>query len=237
MKKMEASNFGFRQFFDKDSGTFTYLIFDSSRFEGIIIDPVKEKFEENLKFIEEIGVKLKYAVDTHVHADHITSSGMLRESTGSKSVFSSMSEVECADVLLKDGEKLIFGNFSIEAILTPGHTNSCMSLYTNGRIFSGDSLLIRSCGRTDFQQGSPDKLFESITKKLYSLPDDTLVYPAHDYLGRTVSSIKEEKLFNSRIFSGQTIEKFVKIMKNLDLPKPKKIDEAVSLNLKCGLSN
>ena len=162
---------------------------------------------------------------------------MLRKVTGAKSVFGELSEVECADILIKDGDELNFGRFFLRAISTPGHTNACMSFYTEGRIFTGDSLLIRSCGRTDLQKGNPKKLFESITKKLYVFPDKTYVYPGHDYLGRTVTCIREEKAFNSRINSEQTLGKFIQIMDNLNLPKPKRIDEAVPLNLKCGYSS
>lgn len=226
----------FRQFFDKDTGTFTYYLFDSKTMEGLIIDPVKEQFERSLQFIEELGIELKYVIDTHVHADHVTSSCMLREATGAKSVFGEPAGVQCADILLKDGEELEFGRFKLEAIATPGHTDACTSFYTEGRLFTGDSLLIRGCGRTDFQQGSPETLFNSITQKLYVFPDETLVYPGHDYQGRTVTSICEEKAHNLRIGSGQTLEGFVQIMNNLALPKPRRIDEAVPLNMACGYS-
>jgi rhodanese-related sulfurtransferase len=161
---------------------------------------------------------------------------MLREATGAKSVFGEPAGIECADILLEDGDELEFGNFSLKAIATPGHTDACISFYTEGMLFTGDSLLIRGCGRTDFQLGDPEKLYESITQKLYSYPDDTLVYPGHDYLGRTASCIREEKAFNPRIGSGQTLEKFVQIMSNLDLPKPKCIDSTVPQNLQCGFS-
>jgi len=236
MAKPNQPKLVFRQFFDKDTGTFTYFLFDSETMEGLIIDPVKEQFDLSLQFIEELGVELKYVIDTHVHADHVTSSCMLREATGAKSVFGEPSGIECADILLEDGDELEFGHFSLKAIATPGHTDACISFYTEGMLFTGDSLLIRGCGRTDFQLGDPEKLYESITQKLYSYPDDTLVYPGHDYLGRTASSIREEKAFNPRIGSGQTVEKFVQIMKNLDLPKPQRIDSTVPQNLQCGFS-
>jgi len=236
MKKYHKSTLGFRQFFDIDSSTFTYLIFDSDSMEGIIIDPVEERFDQNVKFIRELGVILKYVVDTHVHADHVTSSGMLSKVTGAERVYGKMSQVECADILIKDGEDLHFGRFCLTAISTPGHTDSCTSFYTEGRLFTGDSLLIRSCGRTDFQQGDPKKLFESITRKLYLFDEKTLVYPGHDYLGRTVSSIREEKAFNERIDDRQTLLKFIEIMNNLNLPEPQRIAEVVPLNLKCGNS-
>ena len=144
----------------------------------------------------------------------------------------------CVDgpTAVQDGDELEFGHFSLKTIATPGHTDACTSFYTEGRLFTGDSLLIRGCGRTDFQLGDPVRLFESITQKLYTYPDDTLVYPGHDYLGRTASCIREEKAFNPRIGSGQTMENFVQIMNNLDLPKPKSIDSAVPMNIQCGYS-
>tara|TARA_B100001996_G_scaffold379341_1_gene364941 strand:+ start:167 stop:1213 length:1047 start_codon:yes stop_codon:yes gene_type:complete len=236
MNNNDESHFVFRQLFDKDTGTFTYLMFDSDTLEGLIIDPVKEQFDRSLQFIEELGIELKYAIDTHVHADHVTSSRMLRDATGAKSTFGEKSSVWGADILLSDGDELEFGRFKLKAISTPGHTDACTSFYTEGRLFTGDSLLIRGCGRTDFQQGDPEELFNSITQKLYTYPDSTLVYPGHDYLGRTASCIIEEKSFNPRIHSGQTLEKFVQIMNNLNLPKPKRIDEAIPMNLKCGFS-
>ena len=236
MKNINKSSFVFRQLFDRDTGTFTYLMFDSVTKEGLIIDPVKEQFDRNLQFIEELGVELKYVIDTHVHADHVTSAGMLRQATGAKSALGENAKVECADILLKDDDELEFGRFGLRAISTPGHTDACTSFYTEGRLFTGDSLMIRGCGRTDFQQGDPEKLFESITQKLFIFPDETMVYPGHDYLGRTASCIKEEKAFNPRIGGEQTLEKFVQIMNNLDLPDPKRIDEAVTMNLKCGYS-
>ena len=236
MKKSDESSFVFRQLFDVNTGTFTYLMFDSLTMEGLIIDPVKEQFDRSLQFIEELGVELKYTIDTHVHADHVTSSGMLRQATGAKSALSEKAKVLCADIMLKDRDELEFGRFKLKAISTPGHTDACTSFYTEGRLFTGDSLMIRGCGRTDFQQGDPEKLFQSITQKLFSFPDETLVYPGHDYLGRTASCIKEEKSFNPRIGRGQTLEKFTQIMNNLNLPRPKRIDEAVPLNLKCGYS-
>jgi sulfur dioxygenase len=236
MNNTEESTFVFRQLFHKDTGTFTYLMFDSSTMEGLIIYPVKEQFDRSLQFIEELGVELNYVIDTHVHADHVTSSGMLRDATGAKSAFGENSAVQCEDILLCDGDELEFGRFKLIAISTPGHTDACTSFYTEGRLFAGDSLLIRGCGRTDFQQGDPEKLFDSITQTLYPYPDTTLVYPGHDYLGRTASCIRKEKSFNPRIVSGQTLENFVQIMNNLNLPKPKRIDEAVPQNMKCGYS-
>ena len=236
MDKIRKSNFEFRQFFDKGTSTFTYLFFDSETSEGVIIDPIRENLADNLKYIEELEINLKYIIDTHVHADHITASCFLREATGARIVVGKISGVECADILIKDGQELDFGRFNIKAISTPGHTDGCTCFFTEGRLFTGDTLLIRSCGRTDFQNGDPVKLYESIIEKLYLLPETTLIYPGHDYLGRTVSTIREEKKFNSRISIKQTLKGFIRIMDSLDLPKPKMIDEAVKLNFKCGCS-
>ena len=236
MDQINNSNFEFRQIFDKKTCTFTYLVFDAETREGIIIDPIRENFSKNLKYIEELEIDLKYIVDTHVHADHVTSSCFFKEATGAKIVFGKITKVKCADILIGDGEELEFGSFSIRAISTPGHTEGCTCFYTEGRLFTGDTLLIRSCGRTDFQNGDPLKLYESIKKKLYLFPENTLVYPGHDYLGRTVSTIIEEKKFNDRISIHRTLKDFILIMNTLDLPKPKMIDEAVKLNLKCGCS-
>ena len=198
MNNTDEASFVFRRLFDTDPETFTYLMFDFSTMEGLIIDPVKEQFERSLQFIEELGVELMCVIDTHVHADHETSSCMLRDATGAKSAFGENSAVPCADILLCDGDKLEFSRFKLIAISTPGHTDACTSFYTEGRLFTGDSLLIRGCGRTDFQQGDPEKLFNSITQRLYAYPDTTLVYPGHDYHGRTASCIREEKSFNPK---------------------------------------
>tara|TARA_B100000700_G_scaffold303066_1_gene374161 strand:- start:2784 stop:3515 length:732 start_codon:yes stop_codon:yes gene_type:complete len=237
MKNSVGSNFELRQLFHKDTSTFTYLIFDSETKEGIIIDPVREKCFEILKYIGELEIVLRYIIDTHVHADHVTASGDLKNATGAKIVIGKISGIECADILIKDGDELNFGRFRLKAISTPGHTDSCTSFFTEGKLFSGDTLLIRSCGRTDFQNGDPVKLYDSIMKKLYILPEKTLVFPGHDYLGRTVSSIREEKKFNTRISREITLEEFSQIMNSLDLPKPKMIKEAVKMNLKCGFLN
>mgnify|MGYP001300856492 CR=1 FL=1 len=236
MDQINKSNFEFRQIFDTKTCTFTYLVFDAETREGIIIDPIRENFSKNLKYIEELEIDLKYIVDTHVHADHVTSSCFFKEATGAKIVFGKITEVKCADILIKDGEELEFGSFSIRAISTPGHTEGCTCFYTEGRLFTGDTLLIRSCGRTDFQNGDPVKLYESVKKKLYLFPEDTLIYPGHDYSGRTVSTIIEEKKFNLRISINRTLKDFILIMNTLDLPKPRMIDEAVKLNHKCGCS-
>ena len=224
----------FRQLFDQETSTYTYLLADPETKEAVLIDSVLEQVDRDLKLIQEMGLNLKYLLDTHVHADHITGAGKLRELTGAKTVLGADSGVDCADIGLKDGEKLKFGSFSIRAIATPGHTNGCTSYLVDDMVFTGDALLIRGNGRTDFQQGSAEKLFHSISQKLYKLPPETRVYPGHDYKGLSCSSIEEEMKHNARIPQGQSLEKFVDIMKNLNLANPKKIDVSVPANLTCG---
>ena len=192
---------GFRQLFDRDTWTYTYMLYDPGTLEGVIIDPVKEKFERDLQLLEELGIELKYVMDTHVHADHVTAAGLFREMTGAKTSVGEPAGVPCADLLLQDGDELEIGQHRIQAISTPGHTDACTTFKVNGMLFTGDTLFIRGCGRTDFQQGNPKQLFESISQKLYCFPDETRVYPGLDYQGRSSSTIGEEKRFNPRIHS------------------------------------
>ncbi len=221
-----------RQLFDHETYTYTYLIADEESREAVIIDPVKEQLSRDLKLIKELGLSLRYAVDTHVHADHITSAGDLREATGCKTGVGAGGDVSCADLALKDNDEIHFGSHTLQVLTTPGHTNSCLSFHINNIVFSGDALFIRGTGRTDFQQGDAGTLYDSITHKLYTLPDETLVYPGHDYRGNTVSTIGEEKQFNPRMTHSR--EQFIEQMAALDLPNPKKIMEAVPANLACG---
>jgi glyoxylase-like metal-dependent hydrolase (beta-lactamase superfamily II) len=224
----------FRQLYDQETSTYTYLLADEDTKEAIIIDSVIEQVERDKKLINELGLKLKYILETHVHADHITGAASLKTYfPDAQTVVHSEGGAECADIHSTDGMELKFGNQSIKVLSTPGHTNGCVSYYTNGMVFTGDALLIRGCGRTDFQQGDPSKLYDSITQKIFTLPDNTIVYPGHDYKGLTASSVWEEKTFNPRL-SNKTKEEFVLIMNNLDLPYPKKIQESVPANLKCG---
>ena len=224
----------FRQLFEQETFTYTYLLGDKNSKEAILIDTVKEKIDRDLKLVTELGLILKYVLDTHVHADHITAAGMIADKTGAISAQSQFSGVKCAGLYLKDGDKISFGPFELIALSTPGHTNGCMSFFCEGMLFTGDALLIRGCGRTDFQQGTSAKLFHSIKDKLYSFSDSTLVYPGHDYKGMTVSSIGEEKKYNLRIQSQTLGEQFIKVMSELKLDNPKKIHEAVPANLGCG---
>jgi sulfur dioxygenase len=227
----------FYQLFEHESSTYTYLIGDASTKEAAIIDPVLETVVRDLKLIEELGLKLKYIFDTHIHADHITAAGKIREITKAKTGVSIYAQVNCVDIPLKDEQELFLGNKKIRALSTPGHTNSCMSFVFEDMVFTGDTLLIRGTGRTDFQQGSAEKLFDSVYNKLFTLPDHTRVYPGHDYRGQTSSTIEMEKRFNPRLGLGKTKDNFVKIMADLKLDNPKKLHEAVPANMACGKLN
>ena len=220
----------FRQLFDEASGTYTYLIADDSSREAALIDPVRERVPEYVRLLDSQGLKLKWALDTHVHADHVTAAGTLRKVTGCRSAVGAACEAVNFDRQLAHGDEIVVGNEAIRTIATPGHTPGSMSYLWHDRVFTGDALLIGGCGRTDFQRGDPEALYNSITGRLLTLPDDTLVYPGHDYKGRRVSTIAEEKSLNPRL-AGKTKEDFVTLMKNLDLPVPKRINEAVPANL------
>lgn len=224
----------FFQLFEHESSTYTYIIGDTQTKEAAIIDPVIETIERDLKLLKELELKLLYVLDTHVHADHITASDEIRKRTGAKTAISAIAGLDCADLLLEDCQELKLGNKIIKAITTPGHTNSCMSFYFEGRIFTGDTLLIRGSGRTDFQQGSSEKLYQSVHQKLFLLPNETQVYPAHDYEGFTSSTIGLEKKHNPRLGESKSIDDFKKIMSELKLSYPKKIEQALPANLKCG---
>ena len=224
-----------RQLFDRETSTYTYLIADEASNEAAIIDPVKEQLDRDVLLIEQLGFNLKYILETHVHADHITSSGQLRDKFGSKVVLHEDSGAKCADMLLKDGDELTLGDVVIKALHTPGHTNADLSFLAEDTIFTGDALLVRDCGRTDFQAGSATILYKSINEKIFSLDEKTTIYPGHDYYGFTASTVKEEKLFNSRLGNGKTQDEFVEIMANLDLALPRKIKESVPGNTNCGL--
>lgn len=223
----------FRQLFDYETYTFTYILADEQTREAVIIDSVKENKDRDLKLIEELGLKLVYILDTHVHADHITGASDLAEASGAKKIAPVNAQIACADIYIRDGDLVKFGKQELKAISTPGHTDSCTSFYIGNNLFTGDTLSIRAAGRTDFQNGDSVKLFESI-QKLYQLPDETIVYPGHDYKGMNQSTIGEEKKFNIRIKSETTQEEFIKTMSELKLANPKKIHEAVPANLNCG---
>lgn len=227
-------NLIFRQLFDYETFTYTYLLAESVSREAILIDTVKEQASRDLEILAELGLKLKYTLDTHVHADHVTGASKLRSATGAKTALSKNAGVTCADIALEDGQELRFGNFSIKAIATPGHTDTCMSFYSEGMVFTGDTLFVRDVGRTDFQQGSNEKMFASIREKLFSLPAETLVYPGHDYRGRMVSTIQEEAELNPKIGSKHSFDHFKAEMMAMKLGPPKRLHVAVPANLRCG---
>lgn len=224
-----------RQLFDRETSTYTYLIADEATSEAAIIDPVKEQLERDVLLIKQLGFNLKYVLETHVHADHITSSGKLRDEFSAEVVLHENSGAECADLLIKDNDVLNLGDIEIKALHTPGHTNADLSFAVENYVFTGDALLVRDCGRTDFQAGSSVTLYNSINDKIFSLDEKTTIYPGHDYYGFTASTVKEEKQFNNRLGNGKTEDEFVEIMANLNLALPKKIKESVPGNMGCGL--
>jgi sulfur dioxygenase len=231
---MQNKKILFRQLSDLETNTFTYLLAELESKEAILIDSVKTNHERDLRLIKELDLKLVYILETHIHADHITGAFELSEATGAKRVVPFGSHVPCADILIKDSEKLYIGKTEIKAIATPGHTDSCTSYLVENMLFTGDALFIRGTGRTDFQNGSAKELYKSINEKIFNLKDDTYIYPGHDYNGMSVSTIREEKSFNPRIKLGTTEKQFLETMASLKLANPKKIHEAVPANLKCG---
>lgn len=224
----------FRQLFDAESSTYTYLIGDEATRQAVLIDPVLEQVDRDLQLVSELDLELTHSFDTHVHADHVTASGVLRERTGC-TVVGGVGGAACANVHVGQGEEVRVGQLVFQVLSTPGHTNDSVSYLLGDRVFTGDALLVRGTGRTDFQNGDAAQLHDSITRVLFRLPDETLVYPGHDYKGRTVTSIAEEKRHNPRL-SGKSREEFIHIMENLQLPKPRKIDVAVPANRACGLT-
>ncbi len=225
----------FQQLFDKESCTYTYFIADPENKEAVLIDPVDTQLQVYLDLIEEKGVTLKYSLETHVHADHVTASGQLRQMLGAKTAVSSLCGASSADIQIQDGDIFEFGvNEQIKVIATPGHTVGSVSFLWRDRVFTGDALFIDGCGRTDFQGGDAGALYDAITQRLFTLPEDTIVYPGHDYKGRWISNIAQEKRINSRL-ANKTRDEFIEIMANLNLPKPKLIDMAVPANRYCGI--
>ena len=222
------------QLFDPASSTYTYLLFDETTRDAMIIDPVDEQVERDLATLRQFGLKLAWTVETHAHADHITSAALLAEHAGAKTAAPQGCAIGTAAVQLAHGDDLRFGNESIGALHTPGHTAGSMSYVWREHVFTGDTLLIGGCGRTDFQSGSAHALYHSITDILFALPDATTVWPGHDYQGRTHSNIGAEKAGNARV-AGKTEAEFVAIMNGLHLPRPKRMDEAVPANLSSGI--
>ncbi len=224
----------FHQLYDAESSTYTYLLADETSKEAVIIDPVLDQVERDEKLINDYGLTLKYSLDTHVHADHITAADALRVKLGAKTCVSHRANLPCVDVPLKDGDSIRFGSHSIHVLETPGHTQCSLSFHIGARLFTGDTLLIRGCGRTDFQNGSAVDLYQSVHQKIFSLSDETQVYPGHDYKGQTSSTIGMEKRLNPRLKTDISQATFVSVMANLGLAAPKKLQEALPANLACG---
>lgn len=224
----------FRQLFDTASSTYTYLLADDG--EAVLIDPVFEHVRRDMALLRELGLTLVTTLDTHVHADHVTGAWLLRQRCGSAIALAAAARAEGVDRPLQHGDTVAFGQRHLAVRATPGHTNGCLTyvLDDESMAFTGDALLIRGCGRTDFQQGSPEALFRSVREQILSLPDGCLLYPAHDYRGLTATSVREERRFNPRLGGDANLDDFAGHMKHLGLPHPKLIDIAVPANLRCG---
>lgn len=227
---MSNKGLNYYQLIHKGTSTYSYLVVDPLTSSAIIIDPVAEEVERDLKLIHELGLNLCWITETHLHADHKSGASELRKKTGAKIALSEKAKASGVDCLLSDNDILPFGHLSLKAISTPGHTSACMSFLCEGHLFTGDTLLIRGCGRTDFQSGSSDALFSSVREKLFRLPDSTIILPGHDYKGFTKSSIGEEKKFNPRLNLSVTLEEFRIIMSELKLPPPPMLDENLKHN-------
>jgi glyoxylase-like metal-dependent hydrolase (beta-lactamase superfamily II)/rhodanese-related sulfurtransferase len=225
----------FRQLFDTTSGTYTYLLASRRGGEALIIDPVLEKVDRYIQLVKELDLKLVKAVDTHLHADHITGLGALRDRTQCVTVMGEASKVDVVSMRLAEGDKLTIEGMALDVLYTPGHTDDSYCFTMADRVFTGDTLLIRGTGRTDFQHGDARAQFDSIFNKLLRLPDETLVFPAHDYKGETVSTIGEERAFNPRL-QVKSVDEYVALMASLDLPNPKMMDVAVPANMRVGLA-
>ena len=226
----------FRQLFDPASSTYTYLLGDGKGGAAVIIDPVFEQVRRDAALIDELGLKLLYSLETHVHADHVTGAWLLKQQTGCQIALSADSGAEAADRHLVDDDVIAFGGRNLQVRKTPGHTNGCLTYVLDDRsmAFTGDCLLIRGSGRTDFQQGDPHAMYRSVHQQIFTLPDNCLLYPAHDYRGLTVTSVGEERHFNPRLGGESGEADFTGYMKNLRLAHPKKLDVAVPANLQCG---
>jgi len=224
-----------RQLFDAESSTYTYVVADRAAGVAALIDPVPEQVDRDLRVVAELGLTLTHVLETHVHADHVTAAALLRERTGARTC-ASAAGAPCVDLHVRDGDRIQLGAITITALATPGHTDDSLSFRVPGAVFTGDALLIRGCGRTDFQNGDAAQLHDSITRVLFALPDDTVVYPGHDYRGLGWSTIGEEKRWNPRL-AGKTVAEFVALMNGLNLPPPRKLAEAVPANRACGAAS
>jgi sulfur dioxygenase len=228
----------FRQLFEPVSSAYTYLVACEQTGEAALIDPVLETVDRDLRAIAELGLTLKYTIETHIHADHVTGAARLREHSGCKAAVPDKSGAGHVDMAVREGEPILVGTLRLEPLYTPGHTDDhhayLLDSPAGGRLFTGDVLMIDGCGRTDFQNGDAATLYRSVHEKIFTLPDDTLVYPGHDYQQRRVSSVGQERARNPRLGGGKTIDEFVAIMNGLNLPRPKKMDIAVPANRQCG---
>ncbi len=224
----------FKQMFDAESSTLTYLIVDDVAREALLIDPVASHVDDYIALIKALNCLLKYSIETHLHADHITASGKLREKLNIQTAVGELCGAATADLQLKEGDILIVGHQTIKVIATPGHTAGSLTFLWQDKLFTGDALLINGCGRTDFQGGDAGALFDSINNKIFTLPDETLIYPAHDYNGKRVSCVGQEEAINSRL-AHKTRDEFIAMMGSLNLPKPKLIDIAMPANRMCGV--
>lgn len=220
-----------RQLFDRDTSTYTYLVAGESG-EAALIDPVLEQVDRDLALVEELGLHLRYVVDTHTHADHVTAAGVIRDRTDARTVVSKLGAA-CADLHVEHGDVLPLGGTELRVLATPGHTDDSLSLLAGGNVFTGDSLLIRRVGRTDFQNGDPGVMYRTLQEVLFALPDRTRVWPGHDYQGLTSSTIAEERAHNPRV-AGRTELEFRDVMDHLGLAPPARIDVSVPANLRCG---
>jgi sulfur dioxygenase len=225
----------FRQLFDAVSGTYTYLLASRRGGEALIIDPVLEKVDRYIQLVGELELRLVKAIDTHLHADHVTGLGALRDRTYCVTVMGEQSKVDVVSMRVAEGDKLSIEGMALDVLYTPGHTDDSYCFTMADRVFTGDTLLIRGTGRTDFQNGDPRAQFDSIFNKLLRLPDETMVFPAHDYKGETVSTIGEERAFNPRL-QVKSVDQYVALMNSLDLPNPKMMDVAVPANMRVGLA-
>lgn len=223
----------FRQLFDAESSTYTYLLADEESRQAALIDPVREQVDRDVKLVAELGLTLAWVLETHVHADHVTGAGALRERTGAK-VAASKRGAPCVDLQLAEGDVVRVGRLEVKVLETPGHTDDSLSFLVGDKLFTGDALLVRGTGRTDFQNGDPGQLYDAITQKLFTLPDTTEVYPGHDYVGHAMTTVGEEKQHNPRL-AGKTREDFITFMRNRQIPPPRKLDVAVPANRACGM--
>lgn len=225
-----------RQLFDRETSTYSYLLADATTREAVLLDPVLGQVERDARLIRELGLHLVYALDTHVHADHVTGAGVLRDRLGARTVVSRAAGVGCADAVVGEGDVIRFGAHALRVLETPGHTAGCVTYVTgdDAVAFTGDAILIRGCGRTDFQGGNAHQLYRSVHDKLFTLPAATLIYPAHDYHGQTVSTVGEEQRLNPRLGGGKTCDEFAVIMSQLGLAVPAKMASSVMQNARCG---